>query len=405
MNNQIDINDYDYNLPEERIAKYPLSRRDQSKMLIYDNGNVSDGVFHNLVEYLPTNAALFFNNTKVLYARLPFVKSTGAKIEVFCLEPHFPVDYSLNLISKSSCQWKCLVGNLKKWKTGVITLENNPQFELKAEIVSREPEHVVVDFSWSGDWSFAEILSEAGGVPIPPYLNRRAEAADKETYQTMYSRIEGSVAAPTAGLHFTPELMSGLKESSIPLHEVTLHVGAGTFRPVSCDDVSQHTMHQEFITVKREVIESLLSSKHIVYAVGTTTVRTLESLYWIGVKIWQKMPLSEVFFHVEQWEPYQTSILPSTKEVLEAVLRYMDTFAVDVISGKTSIIIVPGYKHKIVQGLITNFHQPRSTLLLLLASFIGDRWKDMYAHAIINEYRFLSYGDSCLIKHKGLLQS
>lgn len=397
MNSSIDIQEFDYILPDERIAKYPLLNRDNAKMLIYNNGELSDDFFYNLPLQLPKNTALYFNNTKVLYARLLFQKSTGANIEIFCLEPFYPNDYSVNLSQKGKCQWKCLVGNLKKWKDGAIALSGNRHFELTAQVVSRETDYVIVEFSWNNQWSFADILAEAGAVPIPPYLNRASEEVDKETYQTLYSKIEGSVAAPTAGLHFTPEVLNEIDRLGINRHEVTLHVGAGTFRPVSSSNVVNHIMHQEYITVQRSVIESLKHNEQIIYAVGTTTVRTLESLYWIGVQVNNEMPKDEVIFHVNQWEPYNKLNLLSKTQAIDSILEYMNLFSLTTLKARTSIIIVPGYNHKIVNGLITNFHQPRSTLLLLLASFVGDRWREMYQHALNHEYRFLSYGDSCLI--------
>ncbi|MFO7864116.1 MAG: S-adenosylmethionine:tRNA ribosyltransferase-isomerase [Salinivirgaceae bacterium] len=398
MNTRIDINNYDYHLPEQKIAKYPLAKRDHSKMLYYNAGSLQDKHFYDLPDLLPDNAALYFNNTRVLYARLPFVKSTGANIEVFCLEPHTPADYAMNLQNTKTCRWKCLVGNLKKWKNGSIHLKGHEDLRLEASLVSRKQDYVVIEFAWQGGLAFADILSKAGGVPIPPYLNRNAEEQDKQTYQTLYSRIDGSVAAPTAGLHFTPEIFEQIKNRGIATHEVTLHVGAGTFRPVSSSSVDEHEMHQEYIHVNKATIKSLLNENQTVYAVGTTTVRTLESIYWIGVSILQKMPEKISVFEVGQWEPYSYSSLPSRKAALNALLSYMNKFDIDSINGSTQIIIVPGYKHQVVQGLITNFHQPRSTLLLLLASFVGENWKSMYEHAKNNDYRFLSYGDSCFIK-------
>ncbi len=394
----IDINKYNYELPAERIAKYPLKKRDASKLLVYNKGAIEDHIFSELPELLPRHTRMFFNNTKVLYARLPFEKITGAQIEIFCLEPHDPADYSMNLTTRKRCQWKCLVGNLKKWKSGVLKLKGHDKIGLEASMIEKTPEHVVVEFTWKTDFSFAEILEEAGNVPIPPYLNRAAEEEDKSTYQTTYSKIDGSVAAPTAGLHFTPEVFQQLKAQHIPLHEVTLHVSAGTFRPVDHDNVRRHQMHEEYIHVDRATIASLVDNKHNVLAVGTTTVRTLESLYWIGVQILNNKPNQEHFFNVEQWEPYKEVGSSTTQEALKAILEYMDRFKLDYITGNTRIIIVPGYEHRVVDLLLTNFHQPKSTLLLLLASFIGDEWQKMYQHALNNNYRFLSYGDSCLIK-------
>jgi S-adenosylmethionine:tRNA ribosyltransferase-isomerase len=397
MNSNIDINDFFYNLPDEQIAKYPLEKRDHSKLLKIENGELSDHHFYDIADLLHENTTLFYNNTKVLYARLPFQKPTGANIEIFCLEPHLPVDYAENLGSKKSVEWNCIVGNLKKWKEGKVHLKNDNELGLSAEIIERKAEHLIIRFDWEGSISFAEILEKAGQVPIPPYLNRDSEEKDKSTYQTLYSKIEGSVAAPTAGLHFTDYVFEKLRAKSINWNEVTLHVGAGTFRPVDKDDVRDHEMHQEYIKVEKSVIEKLFYNQQNIVAVGTTTVRTLESLYWIGVQLINRMPDQEQFFQVSQWEPYDNNLLPASKEAMEALLMYMEKNDLDYITGNTQIIIVPGYKHQIVNGLITNFHQPKSTLLLLLASFIGENWKEMYCHALKNNYRFLSYGDSCLI--------
>lgn len=396
-NKSIQIDKYNYNLPDERIAKFPLSQRDHSKLLKIEDGLISDHHFYDIPDLLPAESSLYYNNTKVLYARLLFQKVTGATIEIFCLEPSFPIDYAENLGSKNYVEWKCLVGNLKKWKEGKIFLKNFESINLSAEIVSRESEHLVIRFDWSDDISFAEILEKAGEVPIPPYLNRKSEEKDKTTYQTLYSKVDGSVAAPTAGLHFTDDVFKGLELKNIPLHELTLHVGAGTFRPVDKQDVREHEMHQEFIRVNRNVIQSLYENSKLVIAVGTTTVRTLESLYWIGRQVCNEMPTQETFFKIEQWEPYQDIENIDLKVALKAILDYLDEYNLDNITGNTQIIIVPGYKHKVVNGLITNFHQPKSTLLLLLASFVGDDWRIMYKHALNNNYRFLSYGDSCLI--------
>ncbi len=395
----IDIKNYDYRLPGEKIAKYPLEQRDRSQLLQYDEGNISDHQFFELPDLLPKKTALYFNNTRVLYARLPFRKSTGAKIEVFCLEPHEPRDYAENLSQKPTCQWKCLVGNLKKWKSGKLVLDGHEELGLKAEMIERTANYVLISFNWKADIAFADVLEKAGNVPIPPYLNRNSEDKDKTTYQTLYSRIDGSVAAPTAGLHFTPAVFDRLSTRKITRHEVTLHVGAGTFRPVDHDDVRQHEMHREFIHVGRDVIESLLDSDKQVYAVGTTTVRTLESLYWVGVQVFEQMPANEKSFTVKQWEPYGKENTISKEKALLKILEYLDLINSDYITARTQIIIVPGYRHRVVEGLLTNFHQPRSTLLLLLASFVGDDWKKMYKHALQNNYRFLSYGDSCLINH------
>lgn len=398
----IRINDYDYGLPDSRIAKYPLVKRDESKLLVYKEGKITDARFSNLPEYLPDNSLMIFNNTKVIQARLHFQKITGAQIEIFCLEPHSPNDYQLNFQQTQRCSWVCLVGNLKKWKEGDLIKElvvNGEPVIFKARRIQTNGDSHIIEFEWDNTGvTFSELLEVAGELPIPPYLNRDTEEQDKETYQTIYSKIDGSVAAPTAGLHFTPEVFESLGKTGIKTTEVTLHVGAGTFRPVKTEEVKDHVMHSEFISVKRDVVEQLLNHKGKVIAVGTTSVRTLESLYYIGELLEKDNLPGEL--KVTQWQPYKSSTekeLP-VKESLTNILTYLDKNNLTSLIAETQIIIAPGYIYKIVDGIITNFHQPKSTLLLLVSAFTsGDNWKAIYKHALDNDYRFLSYGDSSLL--------
>lgn len=397
---EIRIEDFNYNLPDERIAKYPLKERDASKLLVYRNGSISDSRFRNISEFLPSKSLLIFNNTKVIQARLRFEKKTGAQIEIFCLEPHFPNDYLLSFQQKETCSWICLIGNLKKWKEGTLTKEiviNNDNIHFSAERIDTKGDSHIIKFSWDNqNYTFSELLEAIGELPIPPYLNRKTEEEDKKTYQTVYSKIDGSVAAPTAGLHFTSKVFDSFNKHGIETAEVTLHVGAGTFRPVKSEQIKGHTMHSEFISVKRETIQLLLNHDGPIIAVGTTSVRTLESLYYIGSKI-ASNPDKDI--NVAQWEAYEkeNNIL-SKQEVLSAILNYLNAHKLETLVAHTQIIIAPGYEFKIVEGIVTNFHQPQSTLLLLVSAFIGDKdWKVIYSHALENNYRFLSYGDSSLL--------
>lgn len=411
---EIQISDYNYPLPDERIAKYPLARRDQSKLLVYDKGEVSDDVFCNLPQHLPQGALMVFNNTRVIQARIHFRKSTGALIEIFLLEPAQPADYEQMFQTRESCQWLCLVGNLKKWKEGTLVRE----LEIKGEHIEiramRKGEvgtsHLVV-FEWdNSSVSFAEILDAVGELPIPPYLNRETEESDKITYQTVYSKIKGSVAAPTAGLHFTPEVLSALDAHGIDREEVTLHVGAGTFKPVKSADIGHHEMHTEYIAVHRRTLEKLLAHDCQAIAVGTTSVRTLESLYYMGLKVLHNPDISEEELHVSQWEPYEDPPSPlfrgapssspkqgEVERVLQALLDWMDRRQLNVLHSSTQIIIAPGYDYKIVRMLVTNFHQPQSTLLLLVSAFVHGDWHRIYDYALAHDFRFLSYGDSSLL--------
>ncbi len=397
----IRINDYDYPLPDERIAKFPLARRDQSKLLVWRQGQISDDTFCRLPDYLPEGALMVFNNTKVIQARMHFRKSTGALIEVFLLEPAAPADYEQMFQTTSSCSWLCMVGNLKKWKEGVlqrtVTVKGQP-VEIKA--VRREPRGAShwIDFSWTPCGpSFADILDAAGELPIPPYLNRATQASDLTTYQTVYSKIKGSVAAPTAGLHFTPEVLASLDQHGIEREELTLHVGAGTFRPVKSEEIADHPMHTEYISVRRHTVEQLIRHGGHAIAVGTTSVRTLESLYYMGIYLSQHPDASEQELHVSQWTPYETQPTFTAVEALQHLLAWFDRNQLDTLHSSTQIIIAPGYKYHIVNMLVTNFHQPKSTLLLLVSAFVGGEWRPIYDYALSHDFRFLSYGDCCLL--------
>ena len=396
----IRISDYNYPLPDERIAKFPIAQRDHSKLLVYRKGQVSHDVFYNLPEYLPKGALMVFNNTKVIQARMHFRKDTGALIEVFLLEPACPSDYELMFQTSEKCSWYCLVGNLKKWKEGTLTREikiKNTDVKVTA---TRGPIHGTshrIDFTWTGGFSFAEIIDAMGELPIPPYLNRETQESDKTTYQTVYSKIKGSVAAPTAGLHFTPEVLAAVDAHGIEREELTLHVGAGTFKPVKSEEIQGHEMHTEYISVRRDTIRKLLAHDGCAIAVGTTSVRTLESLYYMGLKVMQNPEASEDDLHVNQWEPYDTDTQVSTVESLTALGAWMDAHSLEVLHSSTQIIIAPGYNYHIVKMLVTNFHQPQSTLLLLVSAFVKGDWHKIYDYALANDFRFLSYGDSSLL--------
>jgi S-adenosylmethionine:tRNA ribosyltransferase-isomerase len=398
---QINISDYDYSLPEHRIAKYPLEKREQSKLLLLKNGSFSSDYFFNIGNHLPKNAILVWNETRVISARLQFIKESGSRIELFCLEPD-AVDGDLQKAfgSASPVDWKCLVGNSKRWKSGPLKL-NVP---VDGKIVPLEAvrhlqlgDHSVVRFSWDdADVHFSQILESAGEVPLPPYLQRKAEPLDKARYQTVFARHEGSVAAPTAGLHFTPEVILSLKESGIQFEKVTLHVGAGTFKPVSSEQIGDHEMHSERIVVSRETIFNLAkNADRKLIAVGTTSMRTLESLYWIGIMLQKRPELKN--FHLSQWFPYETKSdeLLNCHDAMMLIIDYLDKNNLTFLSASTALMIAPGYNFKVVNGLITNFHQPKSTLLLLVSALIGKNWKNAYEYALDNNFRFLSYGDSC----------
>ena len=395
----IQIRDYDYPLPDERIAKFPLTERDSSKLLVYEGGRISETVFRNLPSLLPEGSLMVFNNTRVIQARLHFRKGEaqdGALIEVFLLEPANPVEYQENFATKGSCSWYCLVGNLKKWKEGPLTRDfkiQNSKYKLTAERVGTHGTSQEIKFEWDANLTWAEVIDAVGELPIPPYLNRKTQESDKTTYQTVYSKIKGSVAAPTAGLHFTKRVLADIDAKGIEREEVTLHVGAGTFRPVKSEDIGGHDMHTEHIAVHRQTIERLLAHNGEAIAVGTTSVRTLESLYYMGVLASQ----GKEDLHVPQWMPYEYNDSLSVKDALTALLHYMNERQEDVLHASTQIIIAPGYKYHIVRRMITNFHQPQSTLLLLVSAFIGEGWHDVYDYALNHDFRFLSYGDSSML--------
>ena len=401
----IQIKDYNYPLPDERIAKFPLAERDTSKLLVYQQGNISQDHFRSLPDYLPQGALMIFNNTRVVRARLHFRKSTptqnenslGALIEIFILEPALPVEYQENFLSRGKCSWYCMVGNLKKWKTGALHQEiciGQERVTLSASRVGTHGTSHEIEFSWNSNHTWAEVLEATGELPIPPYLNRNTEQSDLTTYQTVYSKIKGSVAAPTAGLHFTPEVLSALDAHGIDREEVTLHVGAGTFKPVKSEEIGDHDMHTEHIAVRRETIEKLIRYEGKAIAVGTTSVRTLESLYYMGILAMQ----GKEDLHVEQWMPYESDTKGiDTCQALSALLEYMDKRNIDVLHSSTQIIIAPGYDFHIVNVMITNFHQPQSTLLLLVSAFVKGDWHSIYDYAPANDFRFLSYGDSSIL--------
>ena len=395
----IEIAEYDYDLPDERIAKYPLSQRDSSKLLLYKGGDISHDTFCNLPDYIPSGSLMIFNNTKVIQARLRFRKETGAQIEVFCLEPESPNDYQLIFQQTQMCEWRCLVGNSSRWKGGVLTRQLNVGdlvVTLTAERVSVGAVNCV-RFTWDKGCSFAELLEVAGELPIPPYLNRSTEESDKETYQTVYSKIKGSVAAPTAGLHFTPAVMDNLVKKGVELAEVTLHVGAGTFKPVKSDSIGEHEMHEEYIEVSRQLINRLIAAEGKAIAVGTTSVRTLESLYFLGEAVYNNPDILPEELHVAQWTPYEGEHTITSVEALQALVTYLDKHSMDRVHSHTQIIIAPGYKYRIVNTIVTNFHQPKSTLLLLVSAFVKGNWKSIYNYALDNDFRFSSYGDSSLL--------
>ena len=415
---EILIEEYNYPLPDERIAKYPLAERDQSKLLVYREGEVSEDKFYRVGEYVPTGSLLIYNNTRVIQARLEFHKEAGdeairligdkargARIEIFCLEPLEPHDYQLSLGSTEGCTWKCMIGNAKKWKSGALSqpviLPSGKEVRLWAEKGEQTGNTFSVRFSWEGaSVSFAEILDAVGELPIPPYLNRKTEESDKTTYQTVYSRIKGSVAAPTAGLHFTDNVLNGLRERGVKTAEVTLHVGAGTFQPVKVADANQHTMHTEIIAVPKATIQTIIENLGHIVAVGTTSMRTLESLYFLGEQFYTRhmtQDTEHLTYSVSQFEPYEKEHALSAREALQAIVDYLEQIGEEVLHAETQIMIKPGYIFHVVDQLITNFHQPKSTLLLLVSAFVGGDWHRIYDYALANDFRFLSYGDSSIL--------
>ena len=397
----IKISEFNYPLPDERIAKFPLSVRDESKLLVYRQGEVSEDRFTSLPDYLESGEMMVFNNTKVIQARLHFRKETGALIEVFCLEPIEPNDYVLSFQQTKKCSWLCMVGNLKKWKEGALKRE----VEIKGRTITltatrgecRGTSHWI-DFEWNDNTlTFADVLEAVGELPIPPYLNRETQESDKQTYQTVYSKIKGSVAAPTAGLHFTERVLKALDDKGIDREELTLHVGAGTFKPVKSEEIEGHEMHTEYISVNRRTIEKLIAHGGKTIAVGTTSVRTLESLYYIGILIHQNPEANQEELHVKQWMPYEPHPALTPVESLQGILTYLDRHGMEALHTSTQIIIAPGYEYKIVKKIVTNFHQPQSTLLLLVSAFVKGDWKKIYDYALSHDFRFLSYGDSSLL--------
>ncbi len=393
----IRIADYDYPLPEERIAKFPMEQRDHSKLLCLKDGAISEHHFYDLSSLLPKDTLLVFNDTKVIHARLFFQKETGAVIEVFCLEPH-NMAVSQAFEQHEQCSWVCFIGNNKKWKSGPLTLEfsiSNSQFSIQATRREAVGNAWIVDFNWTGELSFAEVIDAAGVIPLPPYLNRKAEESDSIRYQTVYAHHEGSVAAPTAGLHFSPEVFQSLKAKGIETEYITLHVGAGTFKPVSTDTIGEHEMHVEPVHITADNLRRIIAHQgKPLIAVGTTTVRTLESLYWFGVQLQANPQLERM--HINQWDPYILDTSLSYTDAYANILRWMENQNTDYLDGETQLMIAPGYRYRIINGLVTNFHQPQSTLLLLVSALIGEQWKACYRYALDHEFRFLSYGDSCL---------
>lgn len=397
----INLEDYNYGLPEERIAQYPLEERDSSRLLIYRNGKITENLFRNIHEYIPTGTLLVFNNTKVIRARLLFKKETGAKIEILLLEPVLPSEYSMSLGSGDPVEWKCLIGNLRKWKGTTISSvfgEGKNNYKLFADRIADLGDCWRIRFSWNNKLlTFGEIIESAGHIPLPPYIHREDEKDDAGRYQTIYSTVRGSVAAPTAGLHFTKKSFSDLSRKGILTADLTLHIGAGTFQPVKSDNIESHEMHTEHFSLDSRAIESVLKNIGNIIAVGTTTVRALESLYWLGIKLCLNNDADPSELFVGQWEPYILNSSLQAERSIESVLSWMIKKGLSTLHLPTRIIIVPGYNFRIVEGLITNFHLPKSTLLLLVSAFTGNRWKEIYSYALENDFRFLSYGDSSIL--------
>ena len=394
----IKISDYTYNLPDERIAKYPLTERDKSKLLVRQNGTIKQDIFENCANYLPEDAQLVFNNTRVIHARLFFYKETGAKIEIFCLEPVEPADYQIAFQETEEVTWKCMVGNSKKWKEGFLsqTFEIDGQsIELTAAKIGQEGNSFHIRFVWNSGVHFSEIIEHIGQLPIPPYLNRNTEESDEESYQTVYAKIDGSVAAPTAGLHFTDPVIAQLSAKNVTTNEITLHVGAGTFQPVKSETIEGHTMHHEQVIIPIDILRSFVENPRNIIAVGTTSVRSLESLYWIGLQL-EEQRFDPFHPEVKQWEPYENEAKISIEKALQNIIYFLAENGEKAIRFSTQIIILPGYDFKLISGMFTNFHQPQSTLLLLISAFLNNKWKEVYDYALANDFRFLSYGDSNL---------
>ncbi|MBQ7945554.1 MAG: S-adenosylmethionine:tRNA ribosyltransferase-isomerase [Bacteroidales bacterium] len=400
---QISIKDFTYDLPDERIAKFPVDPRDSSQLLLYRNGEISRSQFRHLPDFLPENSLLVYNNTKVIRARMFFRKETGAQIEIFCLEPLSPADYAQNFQAQGSCEWLCLVGNLKKWKGGQLSRQlmvDGREVVFSAEHIGVEDKAQRIRFSWTpAEVRFGDLLEQAGQIPIPPYLNRESQQSDERSYQTVYSRIEGSVAAPTAGLHFTPAVLQNIDDKQIKRQEVTLHVSASTFQPVKSEQMDGHPMHLEFISADEALIRDLMAYEGRITAVGTTSVRTLESLYWFGVHLLETK-FAESAWTLDQWYPYQSHSEYSMQEALQAILDDLQQRGESVFTASTRLLIAPGYTFRVVSDIITNFHQPQSTLLLLVSAYVGEDWRKIYDYALQNDFRFLSYGDSSLLQVK-----
>ena len=395
---EINIQDYNYPLTEDKIAKYPLPQRDASKLLIYKGGNVSESIFKNLPDFLPERAIMVFNDTRVVPARLFFKRESGAHIEIFCLEPDNPAEYNTNFAATDHCSWKCVIGNVKRWKGDILSFDcpaDSPlsTMKLRAKLLSKEDRTGIVEFFWEGGAPFSRVLEECGQVPIPPYLNRETESVDIERYQTLYARIRGSVAAPTAGLHFTEQVLEKIRDKHIDIENVCLHVGAGTFLPVKGSRVAEHTMHREPFSVSVSLLRRIMDAAVPCIAVGTTSVRTLESLYYAGVSVIENGAPADI----SQWAPYERDYPYSTKEALGALIRWLEERKMEELKLGTRIIIVPGFKFRIVDMMVTNFHQPESTLILLISAFVGGDWRTIYNFALSHGFRFLSYGDSSLL--------
>jgi len=394
----IRISDFSYHLPEEKVARYPLAERDSSNLLVWNSGLIKKDCFRNLTDYLPADTLLVFNNTRVIHARIYFQKITGANLEIFCLEPVEPADYQQAFQQTSRSSWKCMVGNAKKWKGEELRKTATIQgktIEITARKTGQENNTWIIEFTWPPHYTFGEIIESSGILPIPPYLNRPTEPGDETAYQTVYAKTNGSVAAPTAGLHFTEDILSRLTKKNICRREITLHVGAGTFQPVKTETLGEHIMHQEQVIIPRTFIEELLQKPHKIIAVGTTSVRSLESMYWLGVKLKNESSWHEPL-QVDQWESYHANQTISVHDALMQILHYLDRMNTPTLQFSTQMIIVPGYNFKLIEGMLTNFHQPQSTLLLLISAFLGNDWKKVYDYALQNDFRFLSYGDSNL---------
>jgi S-adenosylmethionine:tRNA ribosyltransferase-isomerase len=397
----IDLSDYNYDLPDEKIAQYPVNERDMSKLLISDRSSISHTVFHNIDEHIPAGHLLVFNNTKVVRARIRFQKDTGASVEVFCLEPVKPADYEQSFSARGEVVWKCIIGNLKRWKKDKLIKQfffNGKSYDLTAEKFSQHGDAWEIVFKWNCPGiTFAGVLENTGHIPLPPYINREDRDEDILRYQTIYAQIKGSVAAPTAGLHFTGQVLEKLKRKGVGISEVTLHVGAGTFQPIKTERITEHEMHREHFTITAKAIEQILENEGRIIAVGTTSVRTLESLYWIGIKLLSDSTDNTAELTADQWEPYTCDTTCPTETALKAILDYMGKRGTSYLNASTRIIIIPGYVFRITDGIITNFHQPCSTLLLLVSAWTGSRWKEIYNYALENDFRFLSYGDCSLL--------